>query len=122
MAAYSDFDFSHLEPAEDPSAADGEGARIPVVDFDRKAGSRRYTLLFPRKVDGRSLRHVTMAYPTQGDIDDWGSGEIAGRRGLICRMTGLHPLVFRSLAWPDAEALHQMFADMVPDFIVTGEE
>lgn len=94
----------------------------PVVAYDDEArGGRVYHLLHAPRVDGGLIDRVTMRMPEQGDIDAFFSGEIAGNRGMICRLTGLHPSVFARLKWPDAAALHQIYRDIVPAF-VTGEE
>ncbi len=129
MTGTPDLDFSHLEPigpdpASDPAPA-GEGVSIqpePRIDARSAVGARNYTLVSPFKVDGKWLRKVTIRYPTQGEIDAWGNGEIEGSRGLMLAMTGLHPSVFKALAWPDAAALHQMFSDMVPTFVIGPAE
>lgn len=107
-------------PAEDepvgdePVGADDE----PAIEAGDGA-SHSYRLLVPLKVDGRWLRKVTMRLPTQGDIDDWGSGEVASPRALFCRLTGLHPAVAKALRWPDSERLHLMFSEMLPEFMQT---
>lgn len=79
-------------------------------------------LLFPFKVDGRVLRHVTLQHPAQGDIDDYASGELKSLRDVLCRLTGLHPDTIRALKWPDSEALHLAFKDVLPSFIVEEVE
>ncbi|MDI6838496.1 MAG: phage tail assembly protein, partial [Rhizobiaceae bacterium] len=102
-----------------PAAIADEGE--PNVSYDDEAGSRIYTLLHPPRVDGVLLRQVVMRTPEQGDIDDFFSGELSGNRAMICQLTGLSPAVFRRLKWPDAEAIHQLYRDIVPGFIA-GEE
>ncbi len=94
----------------------------PVVTYDDEArGGRIYVLLHPPRVNGDLIDRVTLRLPEQGDIDAFFAGEIAGNRGMICRLSGLHPAVFARLKWPDAAALHQIYRDLVPAF-VTGEE
>lgn len=94
----------------------------PVVAYDDEArGGRVYSLLVPPLVNGELLDRVTMRMPEQGDIDAFFAGSVAGNRGMICRLTGLHPAVFARLKWTDAEALHQLYRDIAPSF-VTGEE
>lgn len=93
----------------------------PNVSYEDEAGTRSYTLLHPPRVNGVLLRQVVMRQPEQGDIDDFFSGELSGNRAMICRLTGLNPAVFRRLKWPDAEAIHQLYRDIVPGFIA-GEE
>ena len=94
----------------------------PVVAYDDEArGGRVYHLLHAPRVNGDLIEKVTMRLPEQGDIDAFFAGSIAGNRGMICRLTGLHPAVFARLKWPDAQALHQLYRDIVPGFM-TGEE
>ena len=91
-----------------------------TVIFTGNLGQREYTLLVPLTVNGTRLRKIRMRLPVQGDIDDWGNGEIASPREFLVRLTGLDPLVIRALAWPDSEAVHLLFRDIVPDFILAG--
>jgi len=103
---------------EDDTEKDDE----PVVAYDDEArGGRVYHLLHAPRVNGDLIDRVTLRLPEQGDIDAFFAGEIAGNRGMICRLSGLHPAVFARLKWPDAAALHQIYRDLVPAF-VTGEE
>lgn len=117
-----DLDFSHLEPLE----GDVEGAPpAVVVTRDQMAGARVYHLLVPLALQEggktRRLRSIRMRHPSQAEIDAWGRGEIDGRRALLCVMTGQAAEVIGALAWPDAAAIHQMFSDMVPEFVMTSE-
>lgn len=100
--------------AEGPSPSDD----APAIEAGDGA-CHSYRLLIPLKVDGRWLRKVTMRLPTQGDIDDWGSGEVSSPRQLFCRLTGLHPAVVKALCWPDSERLHLTFSEMLPEFMRT---
>lgn len=94
----------------------------PVVSYDDEGrGGRIYALLHPPRVNGDLINRVTLRLPEQGDIDAFFAGEVSGNRGMICRLSGLHPAVFARLKWPDAAALHQIYRDLVPAF-VTGEE
>lgn len=105
----------------DPPPAEEEDGE-PVVAYDDEArGGRVYSLLHAPRVNGDLIEKVTMRLPEQGDIDAFFAGSIAGNRGMICRLTGLHPAVFARLKWPDAQALHQLYRDIVPGFM-TGEE
>lgn len=101
----------------------GGGALVPVTTtiVTSDAGQREYTLIVPPTVNGKRLRKIRMRLPLQGDIDDWGNGEIASLREFQARLTGLDPLVLRALAWPDAEAVHLLFRDIVPDFVLAGK-
>lgn len=89
----------------------------PVISVDANAGARSYTLLVPLKVNGKWLRQISLRIPSQGDIDDYLSDDNRSRREFLARMAGLDPLVIKALRWPDSEAVHQLFHDMVPQFI-----
>lgn len=117
-----DLDFSHLDPLD---AAIEEPVSSVVVTRDEMAGARVYHLLVPLTLKEagktRRLRSIRMRHPSQAEIDAWGRGEIEGRRALLCAMTGQPGEVIGALAWPDASALHQMFSDMVPEFVLTSD-
>lgn len=119
-----DIDFSHLEPL---GAAPETAASPPsiIVTRDENAGSRTYRLLVPLTIEEagkkRRLTSIRMRHPSQSEIDAWGRGEVAGRRDLLCIMTGQPAEVIAGLAWPDAAAVHQMFSDMVPEFILNSD-
>lgn len=76
-----------------------------------------YPLAYPRKLDGKPLRKVTLRRPTQGDLDDLASGVIETNRDLLCHLTGLHRSVIRGLDARDSEALHGMLIDMMPAYL-----
>lgn len=113
---YSQFDMPGAEPADEENPQIAAPA-APEIAYDRNLGTRRVTLFAPVKVDGKLLKAITIRMPTQGDIDDFGNGVLENRRALLCRLTDQHPAVLKSLAWPDAEALQQMYNDMLPDFM-----
>lgn len=119
-------DFSQFEMQVDApvdgalDAPETVGPAPVVVISNPGAGSRRYTLLVPLKVDGQWLRHVTLRAVRQGDIDDFGTGRIEGIRAFVCRITGLNPSVFDAMNFADSAAIHQMFGDMVPEFVLEG--
>ncbi len=119
-----DIDFSYLEPL---NTAPDVAAEEPVITVtrDENAGSRSYRLLVPLKIDEggkkRRLTRIRMRHPSQSEIDAWGRGEIAGRRDMLCAITGQHAVVIGALAWPDAAAVHQMFSDMVPEFVLNSD-
>lgn len=94
-------------------------ARDPVVAYDDDlAGSRTYTLVQKPKVNGVILSTITLRMPEQQDIDDFYSGGVDGTRGMLARLTGLHPVVIKRLKWPDAEAVFQLYRDIVPSFMI----
>lgn len=119
-----DIDFSYLEPL---NAAPDVAAEEPVITVtrDENAGSRSYRLLVPLTIkEGGKKRRLTtirMRHPSQSEIDAWGRGEIAGRRDMLCAITGQPAVVIGTLAWPDAAAVHQMFSDMVPEFVLNSD-
>lgn len=119
-----DIDFSYLEPLNTAlDVADEEP--VITVTRDEKAGSRSYRLLVPLTIEQggkkRRLTSIRMRHPSQSEIDAWGRGEIAGRRDMLCAITGQHAVVIGALAWPDAAAVHQMFSDMVPEFVLNSD-
>lgn len=105
---------------ESPPAVADAGA-MPAIDRQAAVAWAR-SLLFPLKVDGRWVRKVTLQHPAQGDIDDYASGELKSLRDVLCRLTGLHPDTIRALKWPDSEALHLAFKNVLPSFIVEEVE
>lgn len=119
------FDYPDLEPVvPDPLGGEvstGETQLLPVVTRDHGVGARRYRLLVPLRVDdGQKKRRITqvrLRLPDQSDFDDLADGVLANRRALLARLTDLDVEVIKALAWPDSEALHQMFADLLPDFL-----
>lgn len=115
---FSQFDMpgAEIEQAANPAASSDE-APAPVVEADKAAGARTYTLLAGPKVNGRKLRRITMRAVTQADIDDLADGTLPNTRALLCRLTGLHPAVVKGLVWPDAQFVHAMFIDALPDFL-----
>ncbi|MBN9055221.1 MAG: hypothetical protein BGO06_00650 [Shinella sp. 65-6] len=124
----NDLDFSQFDMPTDSSAAmittrstveKAEPESISVVG-NTAPGSRRYTLLVPLRVDGKWLRHVTLRAVQQGDIDDFGTGRIEGIRAFVCRIADLDPSVFAAMNFVDSAAIHQMFGDMVPEFVLEG--
>lgn len=88
-----------------------------VISVDTKAGARSHTLLVPLKVNGKWLRRISLRLPSQGDIDDFLSDGNQSRRQLLAHLAGVDPLVIKALRWPDSEAVHQLFHDMLPQFI-----
>ncbi|WP_281978793.1 phage tail assembly protein [Pseudorhizobium flavum] len=114
-----DLDFSEFEggagEAPGEAVAASAGPRVALAEPGR--GGRRYMLLAPLYVDGYRLEEVTLRHLTQAELDDYAGGEIETRRLLLARVTGLHPDVIGAMIWPDSEALHQMFADLLPAFL-----
>ena len=132
MSSRYDLDFPDLRPWNDDATLANEDdqhslstneellERVEpdlVISVDTKAGARSYTLLVPLKVNGKWLRQISLRLPSQGDIDDYINDDNRSRREFLARMAGLDPLVIKALRWPDSEAVHQLFHDMVPQFI-----
>lgn len=121
-----DLDFPDLEPEHSGTAADDSD--LPdrpfepalTIAVDTKAGARSHTLLVPLKVNGKWLRQITLRLPSQGQIDDYVNNENASRRLLLAELAGVDPLIIKALRWPDSEAVHQIFHDIVPQFISEG--
>ena len=115
---FSEFDMpgAEIQEAATP-AASSHDVPAPVVEADTAAGARSYTLLAGPKVNGRKLRRITMRPVTQADIDDLADGTLPNNRALLCRLTGLHPAVIKALIWPDAQFIHGMLLDALPDFM-----
>lgn len=114
-------DFEPGDGAAEGGAVAADAGAMPAIDSQAAVAWSR-ALLFPFKVDGRWLRKVTLQHPAQGDIDDYASGELKSLRSVLCRLTGLHPDTIRALKWPDSEALHLAFKDVLPSFIVEEVE
>ena len=121
-------DFSIIPDTYDPESDAAEIPAIaptdtpPLTIDSRPAVAWSRPLLFPFKVDGRLMREVTLQHPAQGDIDDFASGELKTLRQVLCRLTGLHPDAIRTLKWPDSEALHLAFKDVLPSFLIEEVE
>ena len=121
-----DLDFPDLEPEHpDAAATDSDLADRPfkpalTIAVDTKAGARSHTLLVPLKVNGKWLRQITLRLPSQGQIDDYVNDENRSRRLLLAELAGVDPLIIKALRWPDSEAVHQIFHDIVPQFISEG--
>lgn len=121
-----DLDFPDLEPEHSDTAADDSD--LPdrpfepalTIAVDTKAGARSHTLLVPLKVNGKWLRQITLRLPSQGQIDDYVNDENPSRRLLLAELAGVDPLIIKALRWPDSEAVHQIFHDIVPQFISEG--
>lgn len=114
------FSGSSSSAAKDDAAGDTAGDVSPVEFYRPAAGARTYDLVYPRRVDGKWLRRITVRMPEQGDIDDYVSGELKDLRDLLVRLTGLSRPVIRALTWVDSSAVHQIFRDVLPAFIDAG--
>jgi hypothetical protein len=117
-----DIDYADFEPVgnvgsvfPDDIAAE---APAPVVERrDASSGGRVYRLLAPLMVEGVEVREIVLAPLTQDILDAYANGEVGNRRALLCRSAGVHPAVIDALIWSDSEAVHQLFTDMLPDFL-----
>ena len=92
--------------SEQPAEAD-DAPQVTVSRASANAGLRELRLLVPLKVDGRLMRKVGMRLPTQGDIDDWGNGEILYLQ-IAVTDTG------RGLSDDDMKVLFQRFSQASP--------
>ena len=113
-----DLDFAEFEPVRaSGSTAENHSPVLTIALADPARGTRRYTLLAPLTVNGEQLDEIALRHPTQGELDDYANGDIETRRLMLAQLTDVDPLVIKALIWPDSQALHQMLADILPDFL-----
>lgn len=114
MHSFEPTDYSDFEPVGGPEAGadDAEAAEAVSVEIlNPLVGSRTYRLLAPLKVNGKTVRVIRMRHLRQEEIDSF-----AGRpfREMMAKACDLPPAVLGALIWPDSEAVHSMFDDMLP--------
>lgn len=112
----TDTEFNH-SVNDDIEIAAAQAAPEPLIEAFT-SGGRELLLSHPIKVDGNILQKIRVRVPSQGDIDDWGAGHLPTVRDFLVRLTNTHPLVIKALSWPDSEALHMLFRDVVPAFVI----
>ncbi|MDG4854599.1 MULTISPECIES: phage tail assembly protein [unclassified Mesorhizobium] len=99
--------------AEAPAEAAVEGE----VSLDLSDADYRYlTLHRAIKRGGEKIARIRMRPAMLEDIDDWSNAEISNRE-LLARLCDLPPEVLKKLAWDDAEALMEIFHQVVPEFV-----
>ncbi|RUV13092.1 MAG: phage tail assembly protein [Mesorhizobium sp.] len=99
--------------AEAPAEAAVEGE----VSLDLSDADYRYlTLRRAIKRGGEKIARIRMRPAMLEDIDDWSNAEISNRE-LLARLCDLPPEVLKKLAWDDAEALMEIFHQVVPEFV-----
>lgn len=113
-----DLDFSEFEPAATETLEADAADEFVVEHVEPLAGSYSYRLLSPMTVNGARLDVVTIKQPEQTDLDDYATGSIVSRRLLLARLTGVDPRVIKRMIWPDSKAVHQILADLIPDFMM----
>ncbi|KRQ99289.1 hypothetical protein [Bradyrhizobium valentinum] len=89
----------------------------PNVEYVGVGGQRRHMLLCPLKIEGKMLRHVTIAPPALWDVQDFLAGRIRSNFEMASRMTGIDGVALGALKWPDADIVLQIVTDMLPEFI-----
>ncbi|WP_176479136.1 phage tail assembly protein [Mesorhizobium sp. WSM3860] len=89
-----------------------EEAALELTDADY----RYLTLRRPVTRGGERIVRIRMRPSTLEDIDDWSSAGISNRE-LLARLCALPPEVLKKLAWDDAEALMEVFHQVVPEFV-----
>lgn len=80
------------------------------------ADYRSLTLRLPITLNGERLMRIRMRPPFLEDIDDWSNAEISNR-DLLARLCGLPAAALKKLVWNDAEALMEIFHQLVPEFV-----
>lgn len=106
-------DEATVTTAAAPVEADAdEEASLDLVDADY----RYLTLRRPITRGKNRLTRIRMRSAMLEDIDDWSNAEISNRE-LLARLCELPPAVLKKLAWDDAEALMEIFHQVVPEFV-----
>lgn len=112
MRDFEPMDFSDYEPVGGPETGETEAAEtVSVSLLDPLAGSRTYRLLAPLRVNGKVVRTIRMRHLRQDEIDTFGDRSY---REMIALSCGLPVEAVSALIWPDSEAVHALFDDMLP--------
>ncbi|CDX55869.1 hypothetical protein MPL3365_210101 [Mesorhizobium plurifarium] len=94
-----------------------EAAADEEVSLDLADADYRYlTLQRPLTRGGGKIARIRMRPAMLEDIDDWSNAEISNRE-LLARLCDLPAAVLKKLAWDDAEALMEIFHQVVPEFV-----
>ncbi|MDG4900557.1 MULTISPECIES: phage tail assembly protein [unclassified Mesorhizobium] len=100
--------------AAEPSA---EAVADDEVSLDLSDAYYRYLTLRRAITRGsEKIARIRMRPAMLEDIDDWSNAEISNRE-LLARLCDLPPEVLKKLAWDDAEALMEIFHQVVPEFV-----
>ncbi|PBB98342.1 hypothetical protein CK224_09660 [Mesorhizobium sp. WSM3862] len=113
--AIEDFMTGADEAAPAPASAVQEVDVEAKVEFD-DALCRFLPLRHPITVDGERVSRIRMRPPLLEDVDDWSNAEISNRE-LMARLCERPSGVLKKLVWSDAEALMEIFHQMVPEFV-----
>ncbi|BCM19263.1 hypothetical protein MJ8_30360 [Mesorhizobium sp. J8] len=89
-----------------------EEAALELTDADY----RYLTLRRPIARGSEKIARIRMRPAVLEDIDDWSNAEISNRE-LLARLCEVSPAVLKKLAWDDAEALMEIFHQVVPEFV-----
>ncbi|RWD71655.1 phage tail assembly protein [Mesorhizobium sp.] len=103
---------------EAPVAAEtSPEAAVEEVSLDLTDADYRYlTLRRPLARGAGRIARIRMRPAMLEDIDDWSNAEISNRE-LLARLCDLPAAVLKKLAWDDAEALMEIFHQVVPEFV-----
>ncbi|WP_292201429.1 phage tail assembly protein [Mesorhizobium sp.] len=125
MTSVDEVPSPELQISSQGGAGRTEGGAVPPasqVDSDAVVAEltdddyRSLTLRHPITLNGERLMRIRMRPPFLEDIDDWSNAEISNR-DLLARLCGLPPAVLKKLVWNDAEALMEIFHQLVPEFM-----
>ncbi|WP_292579150.1 phage tail assembly protein [Mesorhizobium sp.] len=94
------------------AAVEEEEVSLDLTDADY----RYLTLRRPLACGGGKIARIRMRPAMLEDIDDWSNAEISNRE-LLARLCDLPAAVLKKLAWDDAEALMEIFHQVVPEFV-----
>ncbi|AZO38749.1 hypothetical protein EOA27_37175 [Mesorhizobium sp. M2A.F.Ca.ET.037.01.1.1] len=96
-----------------PEAAAEEGeVSLDLTDVDYRYLTLRRAIT---RGDGKIAR-IRIRPAMLQDIDDWSNAVISNRE-LLARLCDLPAAVLKKLAWDDAEALMEIFHQVVPEFV-----
>ncbi|MBZ9822351.1 phage tail assembly protein [Mesorhizobium sp. CA4] len=102
-------------PAGEPlaeAAVDEEEVSLELTDADYRYLTLRRTV----RRGGEKIARIRVRPVMLEDIDDWSNAEISNRE-LLARLCEVPPAVLKKLAWDDAEALMEIFHQVVPEFV-----
>ncbi|TIP36268.1 MAG: phage tail assembly protein [Mesorhizobium sp.] len=99
-----------VPPAE--AAVEEEEVSLDLSDVDYRYLTLRRAITH----GGGKVARIRMRPAMLEDIDDWSNAEISNRE-LLARLCDLPAAVLKKLAWDDAEALMEIFHQVVPEFV-----
>lgn len=99
-------------PEAVPPASEADTVETELAETD----FRFLPLRRPIRLNGERITLIRMRPSFLEDIDDWSNAEITNRE-LLARLCGLPPAALKALCWDDAEALMEIFHQVVPEFV-----